>query len=88
LVVGSSLNRPTKIILWDAARMNNGVHDARDHTASGVASLRSDARVPDARTARWLSGMRLRAEVDLRAADAGLAAELDTLSGQTLDELR
>jgi antitoxin (DNA-binding transcriptional repressor) of toxin-antitoxin stability system len=43
--------------------------------------------VPHRRRARWLSGDLLRDELAERSADAGLTAELDDLTGQTLDDL-
>jgi len=43
--------------------------------------------VPHGGRPRWLSGEDLRTELLTRAADPGLRDDLDTLAGQTLDEL-
>ncbi len=43
--------------------------------------------VPHGRRARWLTGDRLRQELAVRAADLALRDDLDSLAGQTLDEL-
>ncbi len=43
--------------------------------------------VPHGQRARWLSGERLAHELETRAADSGLAGDLATLAGQTIDEL-
>jgi len=42
---------------------------------------------PHHRRARWLPGDWLAEQLGERQADAGLAADLDRLSGQTIDEL-
>ena len=43
--------------------------------------------VPHDRRSRWLPGELVRAELAERSADPGLREVLDTLAGQTLDEL-
>jgi hypothetical protein len=43
--------------------------------------------VPHGRRARWLSGALLESELAERAADPGLARDLDALTGQRLSEL-
>jgi prevent-host-death family protein len=43
--------------------------------------------VPHAHCTRWLSGVRLREQLQDRAADPALQRELDTLVGDTLDKL-
>ncbi len=43
--------------------------------------------VPHAPRSRWLSGKQLHKQLEVSAADPGLAAELEELAGQTLDEL-
>jgi hypothetical protein len=43
--------------------------------------------VPHGQRARWLAGDRLRQELAGRAADPALRDDLDSLAGQTLDEL-
>ena len=43
--------------------------------------------VPHGRRSRWLAGSWLEGELEASAADPALAAELDRLAGQTLDEL-
>ena len=76
--------------------------DLRNRTAAVIDAVKAGERVtltvngeavadivPHGRRMRWLSGQALREQlVDQdRAADPALAGELDTLSGQTLDEL-
>lgn len=80
--------------------MKVGVRDLRNRTAAVVDAVRAGERVtltvhgepvadivPHERRVPWLSGPRLREQLEHRAADHGLAAQLDTLAGQTLDEL-
>lgn len=43
--------------------------------------------VPHGRRARWLSGERMREQLNARSADPGLAGELDELAGQAIDQL-
>lgn len=80
--------------------MEVGVRDLRNLTRQVVDAVKAGEQVtltvhgepvadivPHRRRVRWLSGERLRTELAERSADAGLTAELDELSGQTLDEL-
>ena len=80
--------------------MEVGVRDLRNRTSEVIDAVRAGQRVtltvrgepvadivPHARRGRWLSGAWLAAELPERAADAGLAAELDALAGHTLEEL-
>lgn len=80
--------------------MRIGVRDLRNRTAQVIDAVRSGERVvltvngeptadivPHGERARWLDGARLRDQLAERAADPGLAADLDEHAGQTLDEL-
>ena len=80
--------------------MEIGVRDLRNRTGHVLDAVRGGERViltvhgepiadivPHGRRARWLSGAQLRAQLGERAADPGLKRDLDTLAGQTLDEL-
>jgi prevent-host-death family protein len=80
--------------------MEIGVRDLRNRTGQVIDAVRGGERVtltvngepiadivPHGRRTRWLSGPRLQEQLGERAADAGLQRELDTLAGQTLDEL-
>jgi prevent-host-death family protein len=80
--------------------MEVGVRDLRNRTSHVIDAVRAGERVvltvhgepvadivPHRRRARWLSGDLLRDELAERSADAGLTAELDDLTGQTLDDL-
>jgi len=80
--------------------MEIGVRDLRNRTARVIDAVMAGERVvltvngepvadlvPHGRRSRWLSGERLRAQLLDRAADSGLAAELDEAAGQTLEEL-
>jgi prevent-host-death family protein len=80
--------------------MEVGVRDLRNRTSQVIDAVRAGERVtltvhgepvadivPHRRRARWLSGERLVNELTDRSADARLAAELDDLAGQTLDDL-
>ncbi|HEY3603685.1 MAG TPA: type II toxin-antitoxin system prevent-host-death family antitoxin [Sporichthyaceae bacterium] len=80
--------------------MEIGVRDLRNHTAQVIDAVAAGERVtltvhgepiadivPHGRRARWLAGDRLREQLAMRSADAGLSAELDVVAGQTLDEL-
>lgn len=80
--------------------MHVSVRELRNHTASVVAAVKAGEAVtltsngepvadivPHGRRARWLPGGWLSAQLSERQADAGLAAELDHLTGQTIDEL-
>lgn len=80
--------------------MEIGVRELRNRTARVVDAVRAGERVvltvngepvadivPHGRRSRWLSGEQLRTQLVDRAADPGLAAELDEAVGQTLEEL-
>lgn len=80
--------------------MEIGVRELRNETARVIEAVRAGERVtltvhgdpvadivPHAHRVPWLSGPRLREQLTVRAADSGLAADLDELVGQTLDEL-
>lgn len=80
--------------------MDVGVRELRNRTAEVVAAVEAGERVtltvrgaavadivPHGRRSRWLDGSLLEAALVSNAADPALAAELDALSGQTLDEL-
>lgn len=80
--------------------MKVGVRELRNQTAEVIAAVESGERVvltvrgnavadivPHGRRARWLSGEHLATELEGRAADPGLADELEQLTGQTLAEL-
>ena len=80
--------------------MRIGVRDLRNHTSDVIAAVESGERVtltvrgtpvadivPHGQRARWLPGDRLARELETRAADPALAADLSTLAGQTIDEL-
>lgn len=80
--------------------MEIGVRDLRNRTAQVLDAVKAGERVtltvhgepiadivPHGRRTRWLSGARLREQLSDRAADPGLQDELDTIAGQTLDQL-
>lgn len=80
--------------------MEIGVRDLRNRTGQVISAVQAGERVtltvhgepvadivPHGRRTRWLSGPRLREQLSERAADRGLAAELDEVVGQTLGEL-
>ncbi len=80
--------------------MEIGVRDLRNRTGQVIDAVRAGERVtltvhgepvadivPHGRRTRWLSGGRLREQLQDRAADSDLRRELDELAGQTLDEL-
>jgi prevent-host-death family protein len=80
--------------------MEVGVRDLRNRTARVIDAVTAGERVvltvngepiadivPHGRRSRWLSGEALRAQLADRAADPGLAAELDESAGQTLEDL-
>jgi prevent-host-death family protein len=80
--------------------MDFGVRDLRNRTSQVIAAVRAGERVtlsvngepiadivPHGRRAPWLSGAHLHRQLESRAADRGLRAELSELAGQTLDEL-
>jgi prevent-host-death family protein len=80
--------------------MEVGVRELRNHTARVIDAVRSGERVvltsngepiadivPHQRRERWLSGAWLSEQLRTRAADPGLARDLEAMAGQTLDEL-
>jgi len=80
--------------------MEVGVRDLRNRTADVISAVESGERVtltvrgapvadivPHGRRSRWISGASLGEALKHRAADPELRADLDRLSGQTLDEL-
>lgn len=80
--------------------MEVGVRDLRNRTSKVIDAVKAGQQVtltvhgeavadivPHRRRVRWLSGDFLRNELAERATDAHLAEELDSLVGQTLDEL-
>jgi prevent-host-death family protein len=80
--------------------MDIGVRDLRNRTGQVIDAVRAGERVTltvhgepvadivaHGRRSRWLTGAHLREQLHTRAADPGLASELDELAGQTLDEL-
>jgi prevent-host-death family protein len=80
--------------------MEVGVRDLRNRTAQVLDAVKAGERVtltvhgepiadivPHGQRTRWLSGPGLQAQLSRRAADPGLATELDALAGQTIDQL-
>lgn len=80
--------------------MEIGVRDLRNRTSRVIDAVQAGERVtltvrgepiadivPHGRRTRWLSGDQLRDQLRTRAADPGLTRDLDSLAGQTLDEL-
>jgi prevent-host-death family protein len=80
--------------------MEIGVRDLRNRTAQVIAAVKAGERVvltvngeptadivPHGQRTRWLSGAHLHEQLRDRAADPSLRAELDSLTGETLDEL-
>lgn len=80
--------------------MEIGVRDLRNRTAHVIDAVKAGERVvltvngeptadivPHGQRTRWLSGAHLREQLGDRAADPSLRAELDSLAGETLDEL-
>jgi len=80
--------------------MEIGVRELRNRTTEVISAVESGERVtltvrgnpvadivPHGQRTRWLSGEVLRRELDQRAADPELKADLDDLAGQTLDDL-
>lgn len=80
--------------------MDIGVRDLRNRTADVIAAVEAGERVtltvrgtpvadivPHGRRSPWLDGAWLEAELETGSADPALSAELETLAGQTLDEL-
>jgi len=80
--------------------MQVSVRELRNHTADVMAAVEAGQPVtltvrgeavadivPHRRRARWLPGGWLAGELERRAADPGLRADLDEMLGQTVDEL-
>lgn len=80
--------------------MRVGVRELRNRTGQIIEAVRDGERVvltvhgqavadivPHGIRTQWLQGEYLRRELEERAADPGLTDELETLAGQTLDEL-
>lgn len=78
--------------------MDVGIRDLRNHTAQVIDAVQAGERVvltvhgepiadivPHTRRARWLPGDWLAAQLERRAADADLTAELTDLAGRTID---
>jgi prevent-host-death family protein len=76
------------------------MRDLRNRTAGVIDAVKAGERVtltvhgepiadivPHQQRSRWLAGAALREQLRTRAADPGLAADLDSLVGQTLDRL-
>lgn len=77
-----------------------GIRELRNHTGQVIDAVQAGERVvltvhgepvadivPHARRGRWLPGAWLAEQLAHRAADAALSRELDSLAGQTLDDL-
>jgi len=80
--------------------MEIGVRDLRNRTAQVIDAVKAGERVtltvhgepiadivPHGPRTRWLSGPSLNRQLAERAADPALTSELQTLAGQTIDEL-
>ena len=80
--------------------MEIGVRDLRNRTASVIDAVKAGERVvltvngepvadivPYGERTRWLGGDQIRDQLIERSADPALRTELETLAGQTLDEL-
>ena len=80
--------------------MEIGVRDLRNRTASVIDAVKAGERVvltvngepaadivPHGERTRWLGGDQIRDQLIERSADPALRTELETLAGQTLDEL-
>ena len=80
--------------------MEIGVRDLRNRTAQVLDAVKAGERVtltvhgepiadivPHGQRTRWLSGPSLHQQLQQRAADPDLSAELDLLAGQTIDQL-
>ncbi len=76
------------------------MRDLRNRTATVIDAVQAGERVtltvrgepvadivPHGQRTRWLSGPRLREQLEQRAADPRLTDELDVLAAQTLDQL-
>jgi prevent-host-death family protein len=82
------------------SHMKIGVRELRNQTSRVIDAVRAGERVvltvhgqavadivPHGHRTRWLPGDHLRRELLERAADPALRDDLDSLAGQTLDEL-
>lgn len=82
------------------SHMKVGVRELRNQTSQVIDAVRAGERVvltvhgeavadivPHGQRARWLAGDHLWRELAERAADLALRDDLDSLAGQTLDEL-
>ena len=80
--------------------MEVGIRDLRNHTSRVVDAVQAGERViltvhgepvadivPHTRRARWLPGDWLASELENRAADTDLTAELSDVAGQTIDSV-
>jgi prevent-host-death family protein len=80
--------------------MEIGVRELRNETTRVVDAVRAGERVtltvrgepvadivPHGGRTRWLAGAVMTAQLERRAADAGLRGDLDELAGQTLADL-
>jgi prevent-host-death family protein len=80
--------------------MKVGVRELRNRTSQVIDAVRCGERVvltvhgeavaeivPHGQRSRWLPGDHLRRELAERSADPALRDDLDSLAGQTLDEL-
>jgi prevent-host-death family protein len=80
--------------------MEIGVRDLRNRTNQVIDEVRAGNRVtltvrgepvadivPHGQRVRWLSGAQMREQLQRRAADPALKDELETVAGETLDEL-
>jgi prevent-host-death family protein len=80
--------------------MEIGVRDLRNRTASVIDAVKAGERVvltvngepaadivPHGERTRWLGGDQIRDQLIERSADPALRRELETVAGQTLDEL-
>lgn len=80
--------------------MEIGVRELRNHTGRVIDAVNAGERVvltvhgepiadivPHARRGKWLPGAWLAEQLEHRAADPDLTAELDALAGQTLVDL-
>jgi prevent-host-death family protein len=80
--------------------MEIGVRDLRNRTAQVLDAVKAGERVtltvhgepiadivPHGPRTRWLSGSSLHEQLQQRAAESDLSAELDLLAGQTIDQL-
>jgi prevent-host-death family protein len=92
------VGEPTKCATL--SHMKIGMRELRNQTSQVIDAVRAGERVvltvhgeavadivPHGQRTRWLPGDHLRRELTDRAADPALRDDLDSLAGQTLDEL-